>query len=264
MTANNPPQVPAPPPASQIPAPLPPAGAPRWRSLHGLRTALTWLLALNGVASAVMIAAIVNRIGVIDDLTTGSEGFSIANRAQDADDFATAAGGAAILLTLATAVCFIIWMWRAAKNNEALGRNEPRLTAAWAIAGWLIPLANFVIPVLVMQDLWRGSDPTVPRNDHRWKIGPRSALVGWWWAILLVSRIGGFGTSNDFDNGLRALESIRSNNVRAGVGAALEIVAAVLAILVVRAVTDRQDKCLRAQNEQWSQQLPPPPSPPPS
>jgi Domain of unknown function (DUF4328) len=262
VTIGEPPQVAAPSPPSPLPAPLPPAGAPRWRSLHGLRTALTWLLAFDALASAVVIAAAVNRIGVIDDLQSGTQFFAISDRIQNADDFATAAGVVAIVLTLATAVCFIIWMWRAAKNNEALGRNEPRLTAAWAIAGWLIPLANFVIPVLVMQDLWRGSDPTVPRNDHRWKIGPRSALVGWWWAILLVSRIGGFGTSNELGPG--ALESIRSNNVRAGVGAALEIVAAILAILVVRAITDRQDQCLRVQNEQWAQQLPPPPPPPPS
>ncbi|MBM3670613.1 MAG: DUF4328 domain-containing protein [Actinobacteria bacterium] len=249
---------PAPPPGAAPPPPPPPPPPPlaRWRGLQGLKTALSWLLAIDGIISLVLIAAVVNRIGVIDDLRGGDRGFDILNRAHDADDFASAAGVAFLLFVLATAVCFIVWTWRAAKNNEGLGRVEPRLTAAWAIAGWLIPLAFFVIPVLVVQDLWRGSDSSVPPGDSRWKIGPRSALVGWWWAVSLLSVIRIYaGGSTEADN---RLSDIRASNVRAGIGSAFTIAAAVLAILVVRRITERQEECRRVQ--QGGVAPPPPPS----
>jgi hypothetical protein len=254
--ASNPPPPPipsVPPPPPPSPA-IPPGYAPverAWRSLRGLTTALTWLFAADGVASLVVAVALGNRIRVVNDIDNHGFSFDLLNRAQDADDFATGAGVAFALCALATAVCFIIWFWRAAKNNEALGREKPRLGPGWAIGGWFIPLANFVIPVLIAQDLWRGSDPSVPRGDSRWRIGPRSALVGWWWGLCLLSLVR-VGAGSSADERHPTLSDIRSSNIRALIGMLFSIGASILAILVVRRITQRQEECLLAQQAAWS------------
>ena len=66
---------------------------------------------------------------------------------------------------VATAIVFIIWQLRSAKNNEVLGRIQPRYTSGWSIGGWFIPFANLVIPVRILQDLWQGSDPRTATTE---------------------------------------------------------------------------------------------------
>jgi hypothetical protein len=221
---------------------------PVWRSLRGLKTALTWLYVLAGIGAAVSVVAYANRLSVINDIEHRSFGSNIVDRANNSDDFVAAANIAVAFLMLAIFVCFVIWMWRAAKNNEALGRPQPRLGPGWAIGGWFIPLAFFVIPVLVAQDLWRGSDSSVPRGDIRWKIGPRSALVGWWWGLFLVSFLRGSSSSNN----LSTFSELRTSDTLSLIGRVFFVAAAVLSILVVRRISDRQEECLKSQQAAWT------------
>ncbi|WP_328822304.1 DUF4328 domain-containing protein [Micromonospora rubida] len=77
---------------------------------------------------------------------------------------------------LTAAVLMIIWTWRARKNLDAFPGALPQLNPGWVIAGWLVPLANFVVPVRVMagiarDSLWRARTPV---------------LVGVWWAAWLA------------------------------------------------------------------------------
>ena len=221
-----------------------------WRSLRGLKTALTWLYVLAGIGAAVSVVAYANRLSVINDIEHRSFGSDIVDRANNSDDFVAAANIAVAVLMLAIFVCFVIWMWRAAKNNEALGRPQPRLGPGWAIGGWFIPLAFFVIPVLVAQDLWRGSDASVPRGDIRWKIGPRSALVGWWWGLFLVSFLRGSSSSDN----LSTFSDLRTSDTLSLIGRVFFVAAAVLSILVVRRISERQEECLKSQQAAWTVQ----------
>ncbi|GAA4577773.1 hypothetical protein GCM10023176_51940 [Micromonospora coerulea] len=77
---------------------------------------------------------------------------------------------------LAGSVLVIIWTWRARKNLDAFPGALPSSSPAWAIAGWLVPLINLVVPPRVMANiardsLWRRSTPP---------------LVGLWWAAWLL------------------------------------------------------------------------------
>ena len=103
-----------------------------------------------------LAAALANRISVVHDFQAGR--FSdIIKRANDADDFVDGAAAFYGITQLVIVVLFIIWMFRAAKNNEALDRRDPRFGPGWSIGSWFIPLANLVIPVMILQDLWRGA-----------------------------------------------------------------------------------------------------------
>ena len=143
-----------------------------------------------------------------------------------------------IAVAIAIFVVMIVWTWRAATNQAALGRDHPRLGPGWAIAGWLIPLGNAVLPVLVMQDLWRGSDASTLRGDMRWRIGARSALVGWWWGCTVASFLV-VGPGDDADE-------------YAIVARCFAIAAAVLLILVVTKLSARQAATLAAQEVAWA------------
>jgi hypothetical protein len=140
------------------------------------------------------------------------------------------------LLNLAVLVLLIVWAYRSATNARALGRTGARLAPVWAILGWLIPLASFVLPYLVVQDLWRSSDPAAARGAA-WRSRPGGRLVRTWWMARVAGAIVGyaaigFAVGGDWNTS--------TTKVVLGVGHALTAVAAVLAIFVVREITARQ------------------------
>ncbi len=84
------------------------------------------------------------------------------------------------LATLATFVLTIIWMFRLAKNQQALGRNGT-WTPGWAIGGWFLPpCVLYIIPYLMMRDLWKSSDPA---SGPDWKKNPVAPIVNIWWVL---------------------------------------------------------------------------------
>jgi len=219
----------------------------RWRVNGGLETGLTVLFALAAAAGLVRGVALATRLVVLDD-PTAADYF---RRAADADSLVRGLDVGLALIVLAIVPCFIVWCFRAAKNQEALARRPERLGAGWAIAGWFIPLANLVIPVLVVQDLWRGSDARIERGDPRWRIADRSWLVGWWWGLFLAALLTLRGAA--IDRRELDLAQARGTNLLAIVGMLCVAASAVLGILVVKRLDERQTECRAAQDAVASQ-----------
>jgi hypothetical protein len=213
----------------------------RWRRQRPLEVALTALFAAAAIVALVRAAALGTRLHALDDI----DSVEFARRARDADAFVAVTDVVVTLVTLAIIPCFIVWCWRSAKNQQALGREPERLGAAWAIAGWFIPGANLVIPALVVQDLWRGSDAAIARGDPRWRIADRSWLVGWWWGLFVVALLTFAGSPADrrsFD-----ADAVRGANLVALLGMLCAAASAVLAALVVRRLDARQEGCRATQ-----------------
>jgi Domain of unknown function (DUF4328) len=255
------PQIPSPPPPAPPPgyyaesaAPSPPGGAPsaayappaRWRSLRGLTTALTWLFSAHIALTVILIIGVFNHLRVLGD----EEILGVVRDTEAVND-ANALPAVMILLSgvvfIAIFVLLIIWLYRAAKNNEALGRQNPRLGPGWAIGGWFIPIAWWVIPFIILDDVWRGSDPSIPRGDPSWR---RSSTLGAIWAWLVTAVIfiipSGIASSTG-DVRADEPEKVRRDDILRIIGAVGAIVAAVLAIVVTRRIATRQEECLRAQ-----------------
>lgn len=206
------------------------------------------LVALFGVmlcASGVLGAALANRIALVQDFKAGHFG-DVLQRANDADDFVSGASAFFGLTQLAIVVLFIVWQFRAAKNNEALERAGARFGPGWSIGAWFIPFANLVIPVLIMQDLWRGATPATPRGDPRWRNARGSWLIALWWTAWLVSLLR-LGASNAGLHDSGSLDDIETSNTIALVGVVATAIAAVLAAFVVWTLSRRQLDTLRAQ-----------------
>jgi Domain of unknown function (DUF4328) len=217
----------------------------RWRRQRPLEVALAVLFVVAALVALVRAAALGVRLHALDDIDSAQ----FASRAHDADAFVAVMDVVIALVVVAIVPCFIVWCWRAAKNQRVLGRAPERLGPPWAIAGWFIPFANLVIPVLVMQDLWRGSDATIARDDPRWRIADRSWLVGWWWglfAVALFTFVGSPADRRSFD-----ADAVRGANLVGVLGMACAAVSAILAILVVRRLGERQERCRDAQEQAW-------------
>jgi hypothetical protein len=218
----------------------------RWRDVRGLSIALVVVFGVMLCAAVVTSVALANRISVVQDFQDGNFAGDVIGRANDADDFVNGASAFYGLTQLVVVVLFIIWQFRVAKNNEALERRGPRFGPGWSIGAWFIPLANLVIPVMIMQDLWRGADPTTPRGDPRWRHAKGSWLIGLWWAAWLVSLLR-FAASNSGLHDSSSLDDIKASNTVALVGVIGTAIAAVLAAFVVWTLSRRQLDALRAQ-----------------
>jgi Domain of unknown function (DUF4328) len=81
-------------------------------------------------------------------------------------------------------VFFIKWFRRAYYNLHQLKWHNARYTEGWAAGSWFVPIIWWWWPYQIMMDIWKGTQSAV-----RERLGePQSAaIVGWWWAIYLIS-----------------------------------------------------------------------------
>ncbi|MEV7945689.1 DUF4328 domain-containing protein [Streptomyces rubiginosohelvolus] len=137
---------------------------------------------------------------------------------------------------LATGVVFIIWFHRTRRNAEVFDPSVQRMGPGWAVGGWFVPIANFWFPYRVASGVWEASAHTRPDGGRR--TVPRTPLNLWWgaWVVsLLFTRV----TERLWDRAVDAEEVVRAAGLVAA-SDAVDIVAAVLAVLYVRAVTGMQ------------------------
>ena len=91
----------------------------------------------------------------------------------------------ALVCDVTVLVLLIIWLWRAYSNTRVFGVGPWRWTRGWTIGGWFIPIANLVIPKLLINDAWRGAAPGAA-GDGRWRKRPVAAVVTMWWVTFVA------------------------------------------------------------------------------
>lgn len=139
-----------------------------------------------------------------------------------------------LALLVLTGVLFICWIYQAYSRPLA-ERSALRMERGWAIGGWLIPFANYVIPYRVVQGV--SCATATPARA-------RSRLVLAWWAAWVTFNVAGvasrLATPTDTDiHGRALIRSLRVADSWAAVSAVPGVVAAVLAAVVVAHVTAR-------------------------
>jgi len=105
-----------------------------------------------------------------------------------AEDNASAAFGLPILLNAVLLILLIIWMFRAHRVTDLLGGTDRKWSRGWTIGGWFIPVANFLIPKLVLGEIERIAQS--PRTDGRiatdWRKTSSSAKGWLWWGLWFL------------------------------------------------------------------------------
>jgi hypothetical protein len=207
--------------------------------LRGRANVVVALLIVTALVSALSILYELDMRSLLDRIAAGQV-IGLAE-AQAADDRAALAATLSLAALVATSVAFIVWFFRAYVNIERLGARELRATKGWSIGAWFVPFLNLTRPKQLMDDIWRASNPVLPAGEiHDWQEAAVPALLHGWWAIFLLA---GF-VSNIATRLLAGAENAPAR-ATAGlismIGDGAIIAAAILAVLVVRAVTSRQE-----------------------
>jgi hypothetical protein len=138
---------------------------------------------------------------------------------------------------VATAIAFCMFINRANKNVRALGAVGMEFTPGWAVGWFFIPLANLWKPFQAVREIYQASDPNA--DAVNWKLTPTAPLLGWWWAMWLLSNFVG---QIELRMTLSAPEGLaKTTLVIAIVGSVLNLLSAMLAISLVRAIHARQE-----------------------
>ena len=165
-----------------------------------------------------------------------------------------------LLVFVALVVAFLMWLHRVVKNLPALGNAKQRVeySPGWAVGSFFVPFVNLVVPYKAVKEVWEKSDPNVRGEDGLMFSAASSAppiLLGWW-IFWIVSNF----ASNLSWRLQRNEVNSESLNFVAGVDLVanlLSVIAAALAILVVRDIDRRQAE--RARHVTYVPDLPPPP-----
>jgi len=170
------------------------------------------------------------------------------------------------LASLAAGFAFLFWIHRSYANLPALGNRREALdySPRWAVGGFLIPLVNLFLPYSVTKEIWQKSDPAVRAEDDPTSSAPRSSpLLRAWWLCWVGSFLLGV-TARAFARpgaslvgpgaSVGRLQTATMGLILANV---LGLAAAVLAVLVVRGITRRQEE--RSRHVNFVSHTPPPP-----
>ncbi|MFI9366745.1 DUF4328 domain-containing protein [Kitasatospora sp. NPDC053057] len=128
-------------------------------------------------------------------------------------------------LFLAAAVVFLMWFWRCRVNAEVLAPGRHSYSSGMAVGSWFIPGLMWWAPWRVALDVWRASGA----------VGG-SPLVNAWWIAWLVKSV---GVSAYMVLDLRG-------DPNAPWTVAVNSVAAVLAVIVIRRVSTAQSAMFRS------------------
>jgi uncharacterized protein DUF4328 len=122
-----------------------------------------------------------------------------------------------LVLGALTGVLFLTWLWRARLAAEARGDRQ-RLARGWTIGGWIVPGANLVLPLLIVED-----------------IAGKTFAVRAWWGLVLASTVVKLATGTAGDDA--SSSAIRTENIGVTVAAVLVAAAGWLLIGTVRRVS---------------------------
>src|SRR5262245_44609466 len=123
----------------------PQAPVQRPQQIDQLATVLVALLTMMAIGSFVLAVVLFGRAGVLHDPTsTDAEIWAAVNRGMHGKRLYE-------LGILLTGITWLTWQRRYVGNVELLGRPT-RYSQAWTIGGWLIPVANLIIPQQQLSD----------------------------------------------------------------------------------------------------------------
>lgn len=179
--------------AGSSPDPAPPHPrefAHHYRQVGGVGIVAAVLIGFATVASAVDTWFDWNRYQLARDYVAGDRSVT-ENDLDAADQLTTATVWGYVIALLAAGIVFLVWLWRARQNAEAVFcTGAPhRKGPGWVVGSWICPIVNWWFPFMIVDDIYRASRPDNPTDLTDLRAAPGSWLIGAWWALWLVGTI---------------------------------------------------------------------------
>jgi hypothetical protein len=207
---------------------------------------VTWFFALHvlvSIAAAISDASIAQ---FLQGMTPGDPGN--AARATAHDDRQSLIGIVEIGVSLACAVVFLMWFQRAYKNLHTVRYQPLEFTPGWAIGGFFVPFINFVRPYRIMKEICAGSTSLAEEPERRAEALTSLLIqVRWWWMLFLSDSAISNAAARTMMKAEALDEILTAEWIDFG-SELLSIPAAIVALLLVRRVTEVQERArLRAE-----------------
>ena len=230
--------------------------AGQWEEPKPLRTRARVAIALLVLTVPIELWLIFTELDYIGTMNRVLDGrFVAAADLKSAERAVTDAGTAQGLIFFATVIAFLCWFARAYYNLPRLRVYPLRFDRGWSWGAWLVPILNLFRPKAIANDIWRGSDAAVRQEAFSdWKKQPVPVVLHLWWGAWLLTDIlsryvfRAF-VNNDNDGPFRtqraAFEALREERTTSWVdiaASASTILAALLAIMVIMRLTQRQEE----------------------
>lgn len=127
---------------------------------------------LVGLLSAVALLTLVSATAQLKSaqaISSGDLDASSVAALRDTASILAALGG------LTGIILWFVWLVRVVRNAAAFGLQPQRLSGAWVVTSWLIPVLNIWRPRRILDDAWRGSG------------GAPTSVIGWWWGLWVFA-----------------------------------------------------------------------------
>lgn len=207
---------------------------PRW--WRGVSVAVQ--LALLGclLAAAFTLYVDFEILGFVEDVRLRPDTVGLADG--ERIDRLIAISAMELVATLVAGILFISWLYTAHHSNR-MDQSVLKHGSGWAIGGWFVPVLGLWRPFQMVTDVRRGAtgdrDADVPRTQ------------GWWWVAFTLSYVVSMVSTWFYDEAASTpdaepeayLEAFARAATWEGYTSALTILAAVLAIVVVREISAR-------------------------
>jgi hypothetical protein len=215
----------------------------------GRALAVIILLGLTILCDAAGLAVDAMQYRLVEDALRGIK----PNQAEATlyDGLETGIGVLDVLLSIVTAVLFCVWTYRAYKNLRRLGVRGLRYSPGWAVGYFFVPIANLFKPCAVFLEMWKASDPKAPVDDaYAWQDRSGGVLVGLWWTSWIISNlISNISLRASLATPNPGLDELKHQITAVALARICSIPAAILAILVVKFIQDREAESYRRLGE---------------
>jgi hypothetical protein len=211
-----------------------------YRSVSGRARALVVLLAICGALGVLGALLAVVQLAVFLDAPAAVE--DPQTPLQVGVLLGVACGALVYLCVfLATAVVWSTFVHRCNANARALGVQGMEFTPGWTVGWYFVPFANLFKPFQATREIYQATDPAA--DAQNWRRRPVPSLLGWWWGAWIFSNVLG---------GVIGRLSLTSDPAVLSLSAGLDVVdglldvaLCLLAIRVVRALSERQEQKAR-------------------
>lgn len=140
---------------------------------------------------------------------------------------------------LVTVVAFLKWVYRASVNCRGFSSQDMRFTPGWSVGYYFIPFLNLFRPYQSMKEIWH-----VSHGPLDYDLQKRSALLGWWWALWLISNFVGQAAGRLALNA-DTIDELRFATFVSILSSLITMLLCIVAMALIKSIANRQEELVR-------------------
>ena len=207
----------------------------RIRPTRRIADAVVALLATQIFLFGAEALALLNRIRLVGRAREGH--FVTLAEIEQADTLVVASAVVWLVLFAVTGIVWCVWQHRAQRNAIELADGKLEFTPGWAVGWWFVPFANLVKPFQTVRELWKAS-----HGGDNGRVVATWSVIGWWWGLWLGASV--LGRFIVRPGSVHSASDLIGHDTWEIVANGVAVVAAILAIMIVRSVVALQERAV--------------------